>query len=550
MKRKLATLLALATILSLSLAGCGNQTSTTAGSSASSSAAGTAKQLVAEIGPNPETLDPALNSAVDGGNMLLFAYDCLLNVDKDNKIIPGAAESYDVSDDGLTWTFHLRDGLKWSDGSALTAKDFVYSWKRVADPATAAPYGETVLGMVKGFDEASAGNVDALGVSAPDDTTFVVQLAHPCAYFDKLAAFATLSPVNQATIEKNGDAWATQPDTYICNGPFYISEWVPSSYILFTKNPYYRDADSIKLDSIKLLLMEDSNAAYGAYKTGEAMMIKDVPTAEIPSLQGNSEFHVDPDLGTYYVSLNDTLPQFSDSRVRMALSLAIDRNYVANTLMQGVYTPAPNFIGTGVSDWDGSSFMDNANGGKPYIDVNDFQGNLAKAKQLLADAGYPDGKGFPVINYSTNDAGYHKVVAQYLQQAWKELGITVNVNVVEWASFTPMRRAGDYEASRNGWLFDYNDASNMLDLLYSTNGNNDGKYNSPEYDAVMDKAAAEVDPETRSGYLHQAEDILMNDAACIPIAYYNDFYLQSSKITGAWHSPYGYWYFQYADITE
>lgn len=550
MKRKLATLLALATILSLSLAGCGNQTSTTAGSSASSSAAGTAKQLVAEIGPNPETLDPALNSAVDGGNMLLFAYDCLLNVDKDNKIIPGAAESYDVSDDGLTWTFHLRDGLKWSDGSALTAKDFVYSWKRVADPATAAPYGETVLGMVKGFDEAAAGNVDALGVSAPDDTTFVVQLAHPCAYFDKLAAFATLSPVNQATIEKNGDAWATQPDTYICNGPFYISEWVPSSYILFTKNPYYRDADSIKLDSIKLLLMEDSNAAYGAYKTGEAMMIKDVPTAEIPSLQGNSEFHVDPDLGTYYVSLNDTLPQFSDSRVRMALSLAIDRNYVANTLMQGVYTPAPNFIGTGVSDWDGSSFMDNANGGKPYIDVNDFQGNLAKAKQLLADAGYPDGKGFPVINYSTNDAGYHKVVAQYLQQAWKELGITVNVNVVEWASFTPMRRAGDYEASRNGWLFDYNDASNMLDLLYSTNGNNDGKYNSPEYDAVMDKAAAEVDPETRSGYLHQAEDILMNDAACIPIAYYNDFYLQSSKITGAWHSPYGYWYFQYADITE
>lgn len=550
MKRKLATLLALATILSLSLAGCGNQTSTAAGSSASSSAAGAAKQLVAEIGPNPETIDPALNSAVDGGNMILFAFDCLLNVDKDNKIIPGAAESYDVSDDGLTWTFHLRDGLKWSDGSALTAKDFVYSWKRVADPATAAPYGETVLGMVKGFDEAAKGNVDALGVSAPDDTTFVVQLAHPCAYFDKLAAFATLSPVNQATIEKNGDSWATQPDTYICNGPFYISEWVPSSYIVFTKNPYYRDADSIKLDSIKLLLMEDSNAAYGAYKTGEAMMIKDVPTAEIPSLQGNSEFHVDPDLGTYYVSLNDTLPQFSDSRVRMALSLAIDRKYVANTLMQGVYTPAPNFIGTGVSDWNGSNFMDNANGGKPYIDVDDFQGNLAKAKQLMADAGYPNGEKFPVINYSTNDAGYHKVVAQYLQQAWKELGITVNVNVVEWASFTPLRRAGDYEASRNGWLFDYNDASNMLDLLYSTNGNNDGKYNNPEYDAVMDKAAAEVDPETRSGYLHQAEDILMNDAACIPIAYYNDFYLQSSKITGAWHSPYGYWYFQYADITE
>ena len=554
MKRKIALLLALAMVVSMSFSACGTGNGASSGSSSAapggtSSAAAGNKQLVAEIGPNPETIDPALNSAVDGGNMILFAYDGLLNVDKDNKTIPGAAESYDVSKDGLTWTFHLRSGLKWSDGSPLTAKDFVYSWKRVADPNTAAPYGETVLGMVKGFDEAAKGNLDALGVSAPDDTTFVVQLAHPCVYFDKLAAFATLSPVNQATIEKNGDAWATKPETYICNGPFYISEWVPSSYILFKKNPNYRDAASIKLDSIKLLLIEDANAAYAAYQTGEAMMIKDVPTAEIPSLQGKADFHIDPDLGTYYISLNDSLKQFSDPRVRQALSLAIDRKYVAETLMQGTYTAASNFIGTGVVDWDGKPFMDNANGGKPYIDVNDFQGNLAQAKKLLADAGYPDGKGFPPIKYSTNDAGYHKVVAQYVQQAWKALGLTVSVDVVEWATFTPMRRAGDYEVSRNGWLFDYNDPSNMLDLLYSTNGNNDGKYKSADYDALMDKAAAEVDAKTRSGYLHQAEDVAMKDAACIPIAYYNDFYLQTPKITGSWHSPYGFWYFQYADIT-
>lgn len=545
MKRKSALLLVITLILALTVTACGSKTPAPgAGTSAAP------KQLVAEIGPNPETIDPALNSAVDGGNMILFAFDTLLNVDKDNKIIPGAAETYDVSKDGLTWTFHLRKGLKWSDGSSLTAKDFVYSWKRVADPKTAAPYGETVLGMVKGFGEAAKGNLDALGVSAPDDNTFVVQLATPCAYFDKLAAFATLSPVNQATIEKNGDAWATKPESYISNGPFFVAEWVPSSYILFKKNPNYRDASSVKLDSIKLLLMEDPNAAYAAYKTGETMMIKDVPTAEIPSLRGNQEFHVDPNLGTYYVSLNDKLPQFSDPRVREALSLAIDRKYVAETLMQGTYTPASNFIGTGVSDWDGSNFMDNANGGKPYIDVNTFDANLAKAKKLMADAGYPDGKGFPTITYSTNDAGYHKVVAQYLQQAWSKLGINVNVEVVEWAAFTPMRRAGNYQASRNGWLFDYNDASNMLDLMVSTNGNNDGKYSNPKYDELMKKAAAEVDPKTRSGYLHQAEDLMMKDAAAIPIAYYNDFYLQNSKITGSWHSPYGYWYFQFADIAQ
>ncbi len=545
MKRKSTLILVVTMILALTITACGKQ-------SAPAQADGDKKpkQLVAQIGPNPETIDPALNSAVDGGNMLLFAFDCLLNVDKDNKIIPGAAEKWETSEDGLTWTFYLREGLKWSDGSPLTAKDFVYSWKRVADPATAAPYGETVLGMVKGFDEAAGGNPDALAVSAPNDTTFVVELSNPCAYFASLAAFATLSPVQQATIEANGDAWATKPEAYIGNGPFYISEWVPSSYILFTKNPNYRDPDSIKLDSIKLLLIEDSNASYAAYKTGEAMMIKDVPTAEIPSLQGKDDFYIDPLLGTYYLDLNNTLPQFSDPRVRMALSLAVDRKYVAETLMQGTYTPAPNFIGTGVADWDGSSFMENANGGKPYINVDDHEGNLAKAKELLAEAGYPEGKGFPAITYSTNDAAYHKVVAQYLQQAWKELGLTVNVEIVEWASFTPQRRAGDYQTSRDGWLFDYNDPSNMLDLMYSTNGNNNAKYKSAEYDALMNKAAAEVDPEKRSGYLHQAEDLMMADAAVVPIAYYNDFYLQSPKITGSWHSPYGYWYFQYADIVE
>lgn len=540
MKRKIALLLALVMVLTMS------------GLSACTKAETSTKQLVAQIGPNPETIDPALNSAVDGGNMLLFAFDCLLNVDKDNKIIAGAAETWNVSDDGLTWTFNLRKNLKWSDGTALTAEDFAYSWKRVADFKTAAPYAQTVLGMVKGFAEASAenGNLDALGVEAKDERTFVVTLANPCAYFDKLAAFATLSPVNKATIEANGDAWATKPDTYVCNGPFYISEWVPSSYIMFTKNPNYHDAKSIKLGSIKLLLMEDPNASYAAYQTGEAMMVKDVPVAEIPSLKGNAEFYIEPLLGTYYLSLNDAIAPFDNAKVRMAMSYAIDRKYVAETLMQGTYTAAPNFIGTGVADWDGSPFMDNANGGKPYIDVADFAGNLAKAKTLMAEAGYPNGEGFPTITYSINDAGYHKVVAQYLQEAWKAIGITVNVDVVEWASFTPLRRAGDYQSSRNGWLFDYNDASNMLELLVSTNGNNDGKYNNPAYDALMAKAAAEPDAETRSGYLHQAEDILMADAACIPVAYYNEFYLQSAKITGSWHSPYGYWYFQYADIAE
>lgn len=507
------------------------------------------KILSVQVGPDPETIDPALNSAVDGGNMLLHSFECLLAVDQDGKLIPGQAESWETSEDGLTWTFHLRDGLKWSDGSDLTAKDFEYSWKRVCDPMVAAPYAETVLGMVEGFSSAIAGNLDDLQVVATDDKTLTVTLSAPCSYFGSLAAFATLSPVQQATVEANGDAWATSAETYITNGPFYISEWVPGSHILMSKNPNYWNADAIKLAGIKWNLIEDANASYSAYQTGEVLMIKDVPTEEIPSLTGSSDFYVDPIIGTYYLSLNTQREPFTDAKVRKALSLAIDREYVANTLMQGTYSPAYNFMGPGWIDTDGSQFMDNANGGQTYIST-DYEANLEEAKQLLADAGYPDGEGLPAITYSTNDAGYHKVVAEYLQQAWAEIGVELNVDVVEWASFTPMRRNGDYDASRNGWVGDYSDPSNMLDLLYSSNGNNDGKFNNADYDAAMDISRTTLDAAERSEALHKAEDILMEETACIPVAYYNDFWLQSDKITGSWHSPYGYWYFMYADIAE
>ncbi len=513
-------------------------------------ASGGNKILKVQIGPNPETIDPALNSAVDGGNMLLHAFECLLIVDQDGKLAPGQAESWETSEDGLTWTFHLREGLKWSDGTPLTANDFVYSWKRVCDPMVAAPYAETVLSMVAGYEDAIGGNLDALQVVAQDDLTLVVTLNAPCSYFGSLAAFATLSPVQQGTVEANGDAWAIAPETYVSNGPFYMTEWVPDSHILFSKNPNYWNADAIKLDGIQFALIEDSNAAYSAYQTGEVLMIKDVPTEEIPSLEGNADFFVDPIIGTYYISLNLNRDAFKDAKVRQALSLAIDRDYVANTLMQGTYSPASNFMGPGWIDTDGAPFIDKANGGAPYIDTADFEGNLEKAKALLEEAGYPNGEGFPAISYTTNDAGYHKVVAEYLQQAWAELGIDLQVNIVEWSSFTPMRRNGEYDVARNGWVGDYSDPSNMLDLLYSINGNNDGKFSNSEYDAAMDTSRTTLDAAERSEALHTAEDILMAEAGCVPIAYYNDFWLQSDKITGSWHSPYGYWYFMYADIAE
>ena len=559
MKKFICTALTLAMVVG-SLAGCGSSSSkeTTAASdnnqtTAESTEAGSTtgeKILKVQVGPDPETVDPALNSAIDGGNMILHAFEGLLTLDENGQLKEGQAESWETSEDGLTWTFHLRDGLKWSDGTDLTAKDFVYSWQRVCDPNVAAPYAETVLGMVKGYDEAVAGDITKLDVQAPDEKTVVVNLANPCSYFGELAAFATLNPVQQATVEANGDAWATSADTYISNGPFMMTEWVPGSHITFSKNPNYWNAEAIKLDKLEFELIEDSNAAYSAYTSGEVDMIKDVPTEEIPSLQGNDDFHVEPIIGTYYVSLNLQKEYFQDARVRKALSLAIDRNYVANTLMQGTYSPASSIVGPGWLDTDGSSFAENANGGTPYIDNDNFDANLEEAKKLLEEAGYPNGEGFPQIEYTTNDAGYHKVVAEYLQQAWAAIGIDLKVNIVEWASFTPMRRNGEFDVARNGWVGDYTDPSNILELFCTTNGNNDGKYTNADFDAAIEDSRVTTDATTRSADLHKAEDTLMNDAGCIPIAYYNDFWLQSSKITGSWHSANGYWYFMYADITE
>ena len=568
MKMRNIAAAAMAGALAVSLAACGSSASTgtanATGEAADAAEAGSTGFTV-QLGPNPETLDPALNAAVDGGNTLITIEEPLLIIDENNEVQPGQAESYEVSDDGLTWTFHMRDGLKWSDGSDLTAADFEYSFKRLASPDTAAPYAETVVGMIDGYQDAIGnpdedGNTttdpdwDALNVRASEDgKTLTVQLSYPCSYFDKLASFVATSPVQQATVEANGDAWCTEPDTYVCNGPYMITEWTPSERIVLSKNPYYVggwDSSKIVSDTITLLLLEDSSASYAAYNSGEAQLVKDVPTDEIPSLtraEDGGDFYLDEIMGTYYISLNDQEEPFTDVRVRKALSLAIDRDYVANTIMQGIYTPAAALVGPGIVDENGY-FMDNANGGEPYIS-DDYEANLEEAKSLLAEAGYPDGEGFPTITYSANDAGYHIPVAEYLQQAWGELGITMNIDKVEWSSFIPMRRAGDYDISRNGWSMDYNDPSNMLELFTTNNGNNDGKYANPEFDQVIEDSRV-ADKTTHFEKLHEAEDILMNDAACIPVAYYNDFWLQSPSLKGTWHSPYGYWYLQYGYIEE
>ena len=527
----------------------------------SKSASKGGKILTIEEGPDVETIDPALNQSADGANYLTMISDNLLRLDKDGKIAPSLAEKYEVSDDGLTWTFHLRDGLKWSDGSAFSANDFVYSWQRMVDPEVAAPYAETVLGMVEGYDEAigkpdADGNptidpdITKLNVEAPDDKTLVVHMSHPAPYFDRLAAFAALSPVKKDVVEANPDGWSLDPKTYISTGPFKLTEWKPGSYILVTKNEHYWNKDAVKLDGIKCLLMQDQNAAFSAYESGDALMIKDYPVQEITTIQKRPDYKISPKLGISYIDINNELEEFKDPKVRQALSLALDRNHIAETISAGILAPATGFIPDGVADWDGSAWADNRTDKSVYFDNDNFEANLAKAKELLKEAGHENGEGLPAMSYTTNDAGLNKKVAEYLQQAWKELGLNVEVNIVEWKSFIPQRRSGNYQIARDGWVMDYNDPSNLLECAYSTNGNNSSRYKNPEYDALLDKAAQETDAKKRFEYFHQAEELLLKDAGVIPILYQQETYLQSDKLIDSFYTSDGVWHFEYADIAE
>lgn len=509
-------------------------------------------EFVAQIA-QPETIDPALNNSNDGANVILHLSEGLLKMGKDGVPVPGLAESYELSEDKLTYTFKLREGLKWSDGSELNANDFVYSWKRVADPASAAPYAKDLLGQVKGYEEASKGNLDALGVSAPDEHTFVVELENQVPFFDKIAAFLPLVPVQQATVEANGEAWATNPEAYISSGPYRMVEYTDGDRIVMEKNPNYWDAENVTFDKLTYRMIEDPNSAFTAYNQGEVGMIKSVPSEEIPGLKGKEDFHLDPLMGLYYVTFNTAKAPFDNPDVRKAMSLVIDRDYVANTVMQGTYLPAKTIVPPSVADAQtGTKFADvTLESYTKGVGSGDYEADVKEAQELLAKAGYPNGEGFPTVEYSINDQSYHKPVAEYLQNVWKEkLGINTDISVKEWKVFTADRRNGNFDVARNGWAMDWDDPSNLLNLYRTGSGNNDGKISIKAYDEFMDKSDNISDPEERFKYMHEAEKILIDESALAPVAFYTEFYLQDTKLKNTWHSPYGYWFFMYGTLED
>ncbi|MCL1831255.1 MAG: peptide ABC transporter substrate-binding protein, partial [Oscillospiraceae bacterium] len=410
--------------------------STSTPSTPSASADDDLWELVVNVGPDPDTIDPALNSAVDGATLIIHAFEGLYSLDENGTPIPGAAESVDISADGLVYTFHLRDDLKWSDGSELNAFDFVYSWNRAIDEDLAADY-EYMFESIEGYEDGE------LEIEAVDATTLTVKLIARTPYFLELTAFPTFYPVKEDIVESNGDAWATKVDTYVGNGPYTMIEWVPGSHIKYAKNEYYWNYDALGPDEIKFVLMDDDNAMLAAYMAEELAFIDTVPNDEIEALRGRSDFFIAGQLGTYYISYNCEVAPFDNPEFRKALTLAIDRDYITKNIGKSGQQNAGAYVATGIGDFvPGVEFRDV---GGDYYDpsAEAFEANLAEAKAIIEKL-YPNGN-VPSFTYIYNESTGHALIAQALQQMWGELGIDVLLEAQEWATFLNTRKNGEYQ---------------------------------------------------------------------------------------------------------
>lgn len=545
--KKLALLMAIAMVV-MSLAACGG--STASSSSAPSSDAGStpapaANELSVCVGPDPDTIDPALNSAVDGATLIIHGFEGLYTLDQSGTPIPGQAESVDVSEDGKTYTFHLRDGIKWSDGTPITTEDFVWSWKRAVDPTTASDYAY-MFECIEGYDKASTGELDALAVKAIDEKTLEVKLIAATPYFLELTAFPTFSPVQKATVDANGEAWALSPETYIGNGPYKMTEWVKGSHMTYVKNENYWNVEALGPDTIKFALIEDDVAQLSAFQNGTILFADAMPNDEIDAWKEKAEFHLNGQLGTYYVSYQTQKAPLDNPKVRQALTLAIDREWIVTNIGKSGQQPAGAFVPTGLTDADPTKEFRTVGG--DYYDPMDYEGNLEKAKALLAEAGYPEGKGLPTIEYLYNEGTGHQQIGEALQNMWSKLGVNVELVSQEWATFLNTRKNGEYNIARNGWLGDYNDPISFLDMWITGGGNNDAQWSNAKYDELIAKIKASSDREERMKLMHEAEDIIFEEWMLCPIYYYVDLYLQAQNLEGVWASPLGYKYFMFASV--
>jgi oligopeptide transport system substrate-binding protein len=474
------------------------------------------QEITYNLGAEPQSIDPALVDDTTGNEVLVNTFTGLCELDDKDKAIKGVAEKWEVSDDKLTYTFHLRKDSKWSNGDIVKASDFEYAWKRVLNPKTASQFAYQLL-CIKGAKDFNSGNCseDNVGVKAIDDYTLVVNLENPTPYFLELTATPQYFPVEQKVIENNKD-WANDPKTFISNGAFKVTSYKMKDEIILEKNENYYDKDEVKLDKLNLKLVAEETSAWASYKSGQFDVVDTVPKSEIQgALKDGSAINYD-NLATYYLDINvqdKNNVVLKDSRIRKALSLAIDRQSLVENVTKGGQTPAHSLVAKGIKEANGKDFAEKNN----YIEST---ANIEEAKKLLTEAGYPDGQGLPTIVLTYNPEGGQGVTMQALQDMWKKIGVNVELQSQEWKVFLDTRTNKNYDIARDGWNADYVDPMTFLDVFTSNSEQNNCGYSNENYDKLIDSAKKELDTNKRMDLLHQAEDILMEDMPVIPLYYY------------------------------
>ena len=549
MKKKIVASILAMLLMSLTFVGCGSNSASSQSSTGSSNTS-KVKSLSVVVGPEPETIDPALNQAADVTTIIQHVFEGLTRYSSEGKIVNADAKDIKVSDDGLTYTVTLRDDLKWSDGKAVTADDYVYAWQRTVNPATASQYSYIFDPVLNANDIISGKNTDitSLGIKATNAKTLEIKLRVPCSYFMELLTFTAYYPVRKDVVEGK-DTWTQDPATYISNGPFKLKEWSHKESITLEKNSNYYDKDKINLDTLKFVLTDDDTAILAAYKNSEISFAYPISVDEMDAWKDKPDYNQSHELSISYFEFNVNKAPFDNAKVRKALSLAVDRNFLVQKVTKENQTTATGFVPLGTTDQDATKQFRIVGGDYFSTAAADYEKNVAEAKKLLAEAGYPNGKGFPTFEYSTNPSSANQAIAEALQNMWKtELGIDCTIAQQEWAVFIDSRNKGTFSVCRGGWGADFNDPASFLDLFVTGGGNNDPKYSNSEYDALIEKVKSTDDNTIRMPALHKAEDILMKDMVVAPLYYRTRSYLLNTNVKGYYNSPYGFDYFMYATV--
>ncbi|WP_092268219.1 peptide ABC transporter substrate-binding protein [Brevibacillus centrosporus] len=535
MKKNIFALVSSVAVLGTALAGCGGGqeaakpaeqpagNTQTQAPAAAPAAEKKPQVLRMNLHSEPPTADPGIAEDTTSGAVILATFDGLTRIGGDEKPHEAAAESYTVSDDQLTYTFKIRDH-KWSNGDPVTAKDFEYAWKRALDPKTASNYAYQLY-YVKNGEKANKGEakLDDVGVKALDDKTLEVKLENPTPFFLELLAFRTYFPVNQKVVEGN-EKWAGEAATHVGNGPFKMESWEHKSKMVLVKNDNYWDKDNVKLDKIEFSMVEDENTELSMFENGEldwaGAPMSALPTDAIPALKEQNKITTKPIAGTYWYKFNTEKPPFNNVKIRKAFAFSIDRQGLIDNILQTGQIPATGAVPP--------SMVLNPNG---YFKDND----QAEAKKMLEEGMKELGiSKLPAITLSYNTSEAHKKIAEAIQDQWKKnLGVDVKLENKEWKVYLEDLHNGNFQVGRMGWLGDFNDPINFLELYKDKmGGNNDTRWENPKYKELLNQSALESDLDKRKKILADAEQVLMDDMPIMPIYFYTQSWVQNPSVKG------------------